>query len=178
MQVEANRSKSYIIPLLNEFIDIQKQLLVNSYLFDINYPEVNIDEIKGIFLLLKNANNAMFKFQEEKFKQNRFVEYKYDIDAQHYVAYVTFPQPVIKEVSYLLKSKYSLISIRSKEMITRYWEQSMNSKLYKILHKIESYKKELEEILNVKIDHDAELGSALDYHKETFSVIVNNISVV
>jgi hypothetical protein len=175
MQIEANRSKTYIVPLLNQHIDIHKGLLINTYLFDVNKPEYNIPDINGIFLLFKwSTNDIEYKYEKSLFDYGHFVE-KYEVNEDYYMVFMKIPLDIAPDVKLILDGKYSKMHDVSKQTILKFWNQNINSKIYKILYKKDSYKKELEDMLNVKLDYDVELGSTLDFHKETFSYIIKPV---
>jgi hypothetical protein len=175
MRIEPNRSKTYIIPLLNQQIYIHKGLLVNTYLFDLNRPDYNLPDINGIFLMFKWATNEMeYKYEKDLFECAQFVE-KYEVSENYYMVFMKISLDIASDVKLILDGKYSKIHDASKQTILKFWNQNTNSKIYKILYKKDSYKKELEDMLNVKLDYDVELGSTLDLHKETFNYVIKPV---
>jgi hypothetical protein len=76
-----------------------------------------------------------------------------------------------------LKGNYSKVSEKSKGLIIRYHNQTSKDKLYKVLHRSPDLKKELEILLDVKIEDDVELGNIIDQSKEIFTKNVNSVSL-
>jgi hypothetical protein len=177
MNLEINKTKGYITPLLNQHIIINKELLANTYLYDINHPELNVPHTKGILVLMKYAKNYDGKVYESNLIKHELVLKRYDVNDDYYMLFVKISIDIANDVKLILDSKYSKIQDKSKQVILRYWQQDSSSKIYRILNKVASYKKHLEEELNVKISDDAELGSSIDFHKETFNVVIKATEV-
>lgn len=173
--IKNTRSKAYIVPLLTEHIDIHKALFVNSYLFDINRPKVNNNNIEGIFLLFSWSNNSIHKIYEEKLIKSSFIKDHYDINDKLYMVFFEFPDDIINDINFIIDGKFSKISIKAKEIIFNYWQVAPNSKIHSILTKSKKYKVQLENELNVRIEYDAELGDKLNYHQETFDQLIEKL---
>lgn len=167
MEERPNRSNTYIIPLLYQYIEFNKNALINSYLYDINNPDLNVPNIRGILMMFKWKDN-----DTTKLKSSSYLEKKYDIDGDKFMVYIRFPLDIAKEIKLILDGKYSQLSKTSKANIVAYWSNRDTKKLYNILHKNEKYKQQLEEDLGIKLPFDAELGSILDLHEETYSKII------
>lgn len=176
-EIKNTRSKAYIIPLLSEYIDIHKGLFINSYLFDVNCPEVNIEAIEGIFLLFKWSNNSIHKAYEEALSKSMYVKKHYDINAHYYMVFVDFPEEIKSAVALILKGAYSKLSDVNKQLILNYWGATQSSKLFYILTKSKAYKKQLEKDLAVVLSEEAELGDLLNFHEETFNQIIKKVVV-
>jgi hypothetical protein len=173
-EIILTRSKTYIVPLLNDYIDINKGLLVNSYLYDINNPDINVDIIRGLFLMFKWSDNEVHRVYEERLLESSYTVLNYEVDMDYYMVYIKFPFEITNDVRYLLEGKYSKISDLAKQKILKYYNKNVNDKIYKILYKNPVLKKELENLLNITLDTDAELGSVFDLHSETFGKTVNS----
>jgi len=167
-----NRSRTYFVPLIHKFVDVHKSLLINTYLFDINKPDLNIENIDGLFLLFKWADNSIHKQYEQSLLNSAFIRDHYDIDTESYMTYFKFPVDIINDIDLIVKGKYSKLSIDSKKAILKYWGMGMGSEVYSILFKVEGRKELLEKNLGVTLSEDAELGSMLDYDSETFKIPV------
>lgn len=176
-EIKNTRSKAYIVPLLSGFIDIHRGLFVNSFLFDINHPELNVEAIEGIFLLFKWSNNSIHKAYEESLSKSMYVTKHYDINAHYYMVYVKFPPEIQTAVHLILKGMYSKLSDENKQLILNYWGATQSSKLFYILTKSKAYKKQLEKDLDVNINDEAELGDLLNFHEETFNQIIKKVVV-
>lgn len=175
--MEYNKSRTYIVPLLNESININKNMLINSYLFDVNRPDYNAQHYEGIFLHFKWIDNDVYRQYEKNMSENPLKKDYYDLDKTSYMMFIKFPYDILSDVDNIIKGKYSMLTTSSKQYIAKYWQLSTQSKMYGVLYKTEKYKKELEIELNVKIDDDAELGSLFNLHKETYSEIIKNKEV-
>lgn len=169
-----NKSLRYIIPLIDEYIEINKQFLLNSYLFDVNYPELNTNkEITGIFCMFRWVNNEILKKYEYKLIENVHVKSHYDMDKEKFMVFIKLPEGIKKTVNFIVNGMYSKIDDCDKKTILRYWQiQGSAHKVYGILYKTDKYRKELEDMLNVKIDMNAELGSPFDLHQETYNKLI------
>jgi hypothetical protein len=168
MESKKNKSRTYIVPLLNEYIEIHKSLLIDTYLYDINKPEFNLNKINGIYILFKWSDNNVHKLYEQKLLNSKFLKIHYDIDVDSYMVYLEFPKEIQLEVDKILEGKYSELTIESKQVILKYWNLGNASDLYGVLLKTEKRRKKLEEELNVKIKSDAELASIIDVSQEIF----------
>jgi|TARA_R110000850_G_scaffold34024_1_gene92233 hypothetical protein len=171
------RSKTYIIPIVSEYVTINKDLLITSYLYDINFPDINIDKIEGLFLLFSWSENSVHKLYEDTLIQSPHITKHYDVDQKHYMIYFKFPREIKQDIKYIVSGEFSKVSDESKKLILKYWQSAQNSKVYGILTKAKKYREKLEDELNVTISVDAELGDKLNYHEETFNQIIKKLVV-
>ncbi len=179
MEVEKNKSRTYIVPILDRFVKINRTVFVNSYLLDINCPEFNIDDdYTGIFLLFKWSPHELHKQYEQELLNNEYVKYHYDVDEEHFMVFCEFPDQILEDCLKIIEGKYSKISDVNKVNILKFWNKTKDTKLYYILYKALSYKKHLEEDLRVKIADDAELGGIFDITKELFSYNKKEVNLV
>lgn len=179
MNVKVNKSRTYIVPILNRYINVNRGLLVNSYLYDINNPNYNEDSFNGLFLLFKWSNNEVHKQYENQLINSEYTKLHYDFDEEHYMIYCKFPEAVYDDCNYLIDGKFSKISKLNKTTILSYWQSSNTSKVYYILYRKEVYKKELENNLNVNLPWDAELGSSFNDSKgEIFDLNKKDIKLL
>lgn len=170
---EKNRSRTYIVPLLNQFIDIHNPILLNSYLYDINNPEINVPNITGILLLMKKTNDLY----ESRLVESEYVLKRYSINRDYYMLFVKIPLEIAKQVKLILDGKYSKIDDKSKQSILKYWQFGSTTSLYSILYRKQQYKKELEDVLNIVLEPDAELGSVFNLHAETFDTVIKEVEL-
>jgi len=171
------RSKTYIVPIISEYIAINKDLLITSYLYDVNFPEINIENIEGLFLLFSWSENSVHKLYEDTLIQSSHITKHYDVDHKHYMVYFKFPEEIKLDIRYIMNGKFSRVSDETKKVILKYWQSAQNSKIYGILTKSAKYREKLEDELNVKIPIDAELGDRLNSHEETFNQIIKKLVV-
>ena len=170
-----NKSSGYIVPLIDEYLEIHRGFLLNSYLFDINHPELNTNNnIDGLFILLRWQNNEVLKKYEHTLLKSSHVKLHYDVDNESFMVYIKFTEPLKKIVKFIVNGKYSRLDDSDKKTILRYWNAKSTHKMYGILYKTNEYRRQLEHDLNVKLDDSSELGSIFDLHQETFKTIIKN----
>lgn len=179
-----NASKTYLLPLLSELVDINKNFineLQNTYMFDENNEHQECLYILHDF----NFRNPEFTAYEHKLLNNElFVKH---IDMGNQVLYVfKFPEEYMKEYYLLQDGKYSEFGEDAKELILDFWTEMYGKvpgginvilKIKQILYKDKKLKQQLEERLSsrnhkVIIDDDAELGQSVDVEKEVFKIAV------
>lgn len=170
MESKKNKSRTYIVPLIDKFIQIHKSLLVDSYLFDTNKPELNNDQIEGIFILFRWSDNDVHRLYEQKLIDSIYTKQHYDVDTEHYMVYLKFPADIILDINLLIEGKYSKISTQSKSNIVNYWSVGSTSDLYGTLFKTAARKEKLEKALDITLDDDAELASLFNLHEEVFNM--------
>jgi len=174
MESKKNKSRTYFIPLINDYVEIHKSLLVDSYLFDINKPEFNIPIVEGVFIMFKWSDNDVHRQYEQRLLDCPYLREHYDVDTEHYMVYLKFPLDFLIDVDIILKGKYSKISEQSKRSILRYWQTGMNSDIYGTLYKTPVRKKKLEDMIGITLDEEAELASVINLHEETFNRTIKN----
>lgn len=175
---EQNRSKTYFIPLLNDYLNINLGLLINTYLFDVNRPELNVDLFKGLFLHFRWSNNEISRMYEQDLLNSPYVKEHYDVDSESYMVYVSFPADIIIDAQKIFNGKFSKITDESKSKIVRYWPgTNANTELYGVLFRTALYKKKLEERLDVKIPENNELGAVFNMHDETFNKVIKELVI-
>ncbi len=167
-----NYSCTYIAPLIDNFVTLNKNVVVNTFLFDINYPEYNSDMVRGLFVLLKYEKD---KTINKEIISSKYHVMHYPVDNNYYMVYIKFPLDIIQDTIYVIQGKYSKLSDKSKGLILKYHNQTRMDKLYKILHKSPEYRKELENSLNVILGDEVELGNIIDQSKEVFTTKVDTI---
>lgn len=178
-EIEYNISKTYLLPLISEVIDINPKFidyLENTYMFDENKEYENC-----IFLYHKfDFKNPEFTFYENKLTNNSlFVKH---VDINDRVVYIfKFPEEYLPEYYFLKNSKYSEFGEDAKQLILRFWTelygtisvgQKLILKIKQILYKDPQLKKQIEENLSSKqhkiiLDDNSELGQYVDVNKET-----------
>lgn len=61
------------------------------------------------------------------------------------------------------------MSDKAKRRILRFYNLGIGSQVYKVLYRDEQRRRELEEELDVELPPDAEVASAVDFRKETYT---------
>lgn len=171
-----NKSKTYLLPLLAEFISLDisfMKYLKNTYMF---YE----DENEFYLCLLYNFNfkDPNFTKHENQLINNELFYKLIDVDNQ--VLYIfKFPEKYKQDFRYFKDSKYSKLSEDSKKLILKFWNKvySGNSavvpfliKVKQILYRDERLKLKIEKDLNIKLSENQELGDFIDIKKETFNM--------
>jgi len=178
MEIEKNKSRTYIVPIIDKYVKINRTIFLNSYLWDINCPEYNIDSYQGIFLLFKWSSHELLKQYEDELINNKYIKCHYDVDEEHFMVYCEFPNEVLEDCLKIIQGQFSKISDVNKVNILKFWNYTKESKLYGILYKDPKLKKQMENELNVKLRDGDELGSIFDEIKEVFSYnkkVINTI---
>lgn len=187
-QVTYNKSKTYLLPLLSEFLPFEKEFIScmpNTYMYD------DIGKYKNHFFVLHDFTDAPMGFADYEKKltsSDLFVDF---IDIDNKVLYIfKFPEEYLHEYNCLSEGRYSAFGIGCKELILKFWgtihknnAATINAllKVKQILFKDKKLKEQLEQELSsegtnlvpghqVKIDDDAELGQLLDIDDETFEL--------
>lgn len=179
-----NKSKTYILPLISEVINIDSRFinsLENTYLLDGNNKFENC-----IFLEFEpNFRDPEFtKYEHELTSNDYFIKH---IDIGNKVIYIfRFPEEYLNEYDYFLRSKYSRFGEDAKALILKFWTtmygkstQGVNAilKIKQILYKDKKLKQQIEECLSsidskVILSDDAELGELVLVEDEAFKLIV------
>lgn len=172
-----NKSKTYLLPLLSEVLDLNIKFLpylINTYMFEED------SELKDCIFILHDFNfkNPEFTHYEHKLTNNPLFVKHLDIDNK--VVYVfKFPEEYLPEYNNLMLSKYSEFGEDAKKLILRFWGEvySGNSlgvnfliKVKQILYKDSKLRERIEKNLGVKLDEDQELGDYVDLKNETFKI--------
>ena len=172
-----NKSKTYLLPLLSELVDLDKRFykdLKNTYIFDDKKEYENC-----IFLLYDfSFKNPEFTAYEHKLINNEL--YVDLIDVGDQVLYVfKFPDVYLHEYKMFKAGKYSYYKDDAKKLILRFfnniYQNNLNAvsfltKIKQILFKNEKLKKEIEEKLKIKLSPDAELTDIIEVDNETFNL--------
>lgn len=170
-----NRSKTYLLPLLSEFVHFDLKLieyLLNTYMF--------LEGEKDCLCILHEFSfkDPTFTSYEHKLINNKlFIKH---IDINNKVLYVfKFPDEYLKEYNLFKEGKYSEFDESSKKLILRFWTQIYENnpnaarfliKLRQILNKDEKLKQILEKDLKIKISNNQELGEIMNNNDETYKL--------
>ncbi len=176
-RIKYNKSKTYLLPLLSEVLDINIKFLpylINTYMFDDN------DEYKDCFYILHEFSfkNPEFTSYEHKFINNEIFIKSIDLDNK--VMYIfKFPEEYLTEYYCLKESKYSEFKPDAKELILRFWSEVYSGnrlavpfliKVKQILYKDKKLKEKIEKDFGVVLDDNQELGDFVYIEDETFSM--------
>lgn len=175
--VDYNKSKTYLLPLMSELIDLDRKFfkhLVNTYIYD------KEGKHKDCLYLLHDFSfrNPEFTAYENKLTKNDYFVDLYDVGNQ--VIYVfKFPEEYMHEYRKFEQSKYSEFGTDAKELIldffTNVYKGNINAvdfllRLKQVLFKEERLKKEIELRLGVVLSSTAELTDSIDAESETIEL--------
>ena len=175
--IRYNKSKTYLLPLLSEFVNFDRKFysnLLNTYIYDDT----------GTY------ENCFFILHDFSFKLPEFTHYEHDlinnqlfvdlIDINDKVLYIfKFPEDYMHEYNSFILGKYSEYGVDAKEMILQFFTNIYRNNINAVdflltlkhtLFKDEKLRKKLESDLGVKISDDAELADKINKEDETFEL--------
>jgi hypothetical protein len=150
-KIKYNKSKTYLLPLLSEFVTFNKQFLPfleNTYMLD---DQHKYDRCLYILHDYDFKNPEFTKYEHEFTNNELFVDL-YDYNEKSLYVF-KFPEEYTKEYNSLLESKYSEFGADAKELIIEFWSQMYGNnpriipfikKIKQILFKEEELRKERE----------------------------------
>jgi hypothetical protein len=176
-----NLSKSYLLPLLSEVVNIEKKFIdniENTYLFDDNNEYSECLFVSSTF----SFKNAAFTAYEHRLINNEAFVTSFDIDKT--VVYVfKFPEEYLPEYYALQRGEYSKFGNDAKDLIIRFWTEMYGTgllstkaveKMRQVLCKDPKLKVILEESLSSLTSKvsifDQELASIPNVSSETFRI--------
>lgn len=176
---KVNKSKSYILPLLEGSINIQyTRLIINTYLYIKPDPEL---EYRCIHILYDKALTQQELFDdyiEEVKRCSLYVDFK-EIN-EGYLLTFQIPEEHYKDYDYFIVGKYSKLEDSSKKKILYHLYKhypelnELIKKIEHILYKDEKLKKAWENKLDTTIPKGVELSSVMEPKDETYEMSINN----
>lgn len=163
-----NLSNTYIVPLINTSIQINKNLLVGTYIHSFNYP--NLIDTPGLFLVFEWSE----VYENYLLKHEKDILLHEDLDDNLILVFIKLKEEYIPEYEKILEGKYSNLLSETKKIILNYHCVGANSKLYKVLNKSKDLKNQIESELNVKLSNSQELGEIINLKKEIFKKVKND----
>lgn len=174
-----NLSKTYLLPLVSELIDINPKFinnLDNTYLFD---EENEHDECFYILQSFSFKNPEYTSYEHELTNSSLFVKY---IDLGSKVLYIfKFPEEYLPEYYAFQRGEYSKFGEDAKELINKFWKSIYGKqlgakvvldKVSQILYKDPILKAVIEERLSTErskvVLGDSELGEMMSKSSETY----------
>lgn len=176
-EIRYNKSKTYLLPLLSELLDLDRKFfdnLVNTYIFD------DEGHYKDCLFILHDFSfkNPEFTLYENRLTNSEYFVDLYDIGKQ--VLYVfRFPDEYMHEYNKFKEGKYSEFGVDAKELILAFYtdifQGNLNAvnfllKIKQILFKDEKLKKQIEYKLGVFLDSKAELTDVMQPLNETYNL--------
>lgn len=166
--MEVNKSKAYILPLLNYYVDLNFiNKIKNTYLF----LENDLDS----YIILKYGENEDEEFQNYLIELSTSDYCKEIItkDAETYCIFTIFEE-VREDYESFVIGKFSEISVRSKKKIVSFSLKNYGigniktiNKIKQILDKDTKLKRKIEEDLDVILSEESELSSLPNLNNET-----------
>lgn len=151
-----NRCLTYVLPIINDTLQVNRSLLVNGYLrtktfFNPKYIFLTFKPNAEYETYLKNHDQV-----EELTHRDNVVVVKFRLNsAQH-------------EINLLyLKGAYSQFPKFVKDKILKFYNLPSTSKHYQILYKLPILKHKIEQQLQLKLNDAAELGTKTNIIEET-----------
>jgi hypothetical protein len=176
-EIRYNKSKTYLLPLLAEVVDIDTRFfnnLVNTYVLDANSLYKNCIFILHNFSFKNPAHTA---YEHKLTKNEHFIDF---VDINNQVLYIfKFPEEYLIEYNLFKEGKYSEFGKDAKGVILNFFGNiyagNLNAvkflmKLKQILYKDLKLKQEIEKNLNVILSNDAELTDTANLEEETFEI--------
>jgi len=166
-----NRSKTYLVPLLNTEVELSDfDLMLNSFIkFN---PPVDIAYPLGV--LYETVENDNFRFYRNVLRINPLFHSEYDFGKQLLFIF-NFPSAYQKDYIAFKEGKYSKMSDSAKRTILTF-----SAEIYKypplieditgILWKHAVRRQKLEKELNIKLPDNSELASKINIEDETFNI--------
>lgn len=180
--IRYNKSKTYLLPLLSEFVQFDFKyyyLLENSYIYD-NLSKYN----NCIYLLHKvKIQDPEFTKYEHKLLNNNLFTGLVDLDKDYSVYVFKFPEDYMFEYKLFEQGKYSEFGEDSKSLILKFWtelhQNNINAvnflvKLKQILFRDDKLRRSLEQELKVKLPETAELTDKIKVDHETIYLEPDN----
>lgn len=167
-----NKSYSYLIPLVNEFCNIDSDymlLLNNVYVRHLDYPDEAMIIISYEFI-----DNDPFLDYIESFRPNELFKEMY-INDEFISIILYFPIEFIREYNLYKDGKFSKFSDKAKNIILSYvlnvHKEKDANRVRKVLYRDSELRRELEIKLDMTIDKELELSSIPNLINETFVII-------
>lgn len=172
-----NRSKTYLLPLISDYIEIKNKTINNVILN--TYIEFDNNEHKNcIFLLCDylNNNEEYEEFEKSIFMSDLFIKH---FEFGNKVGYlIKFPEYYMREYFLYKKGLYSEYGDDCKLKIIRYWNKILGrstvnvpivKKIKQILYKDPELNAKMRNELKIEIALDQELGEAYNERREKFN---------
>ena len=166
--MKVNKSKSYLLPLLNTEVEIKfLEYLDNTY--------ININSWVECIALLYNYDISLEEGGPEYLNELRKNKLFISMNRleNHFLFIFRFPEYYLEDYYTFKQGKYSLIKQKSKTKIIDFISKNYQypdtvQELVQILYKNKERKQKLEESLGITLPDDCELSSKIDESEETF----------
>lgn len=160
----ANKSKTYVLPYINDYIPIRHvNLLENTYLF--------YERDYKICLLYKFSGKRNFLKYESELMSNELFDKVIDIHPDKVLYVFDVPNELYSIIDLFLEGKYSYLPDKDKvkDFLVRNFKISKNHRIFHILDRSEILREQMEKRLNVSIPEELDLSSRPDVETEEFN---------
>lgn len=166
---EINKSTNFIMPLLAPTSEATREhYRWNDFCNCFVGSEQDADWGEYIYLLYRfNPSKEFFNLEQYFDKRVDFIE-KFLVDDFHALYKFKVSDNIKEDYDFILKGDYSKISDISKEKILRFHFLPNDSPTYKILHKCDTRRKDIESKLEVKLPNDIELYDKFKVDNEIY----------
>jgi hypothetical protein len=168
------KASTYILPCLGMNIFSQKENIVNAFIGDEDYPELD----NHIFVLYKFQGTPEFLRFEDDLEDNPLYECTYDPMDEYVMKVFNVPEAYQKDYDTFKDSKYSELSMDLKTRIIAFHGLSPTHPVADVLYKREAAFIRLEAELNkyshegvtdIVVDRNLEASGKIDLSREIFS---------
>jgi hypothetical protein len=172
--VKSSQSKTYLLPLLAQHVDIEFSYLLlncfikfNKHMDDIQYP-------LGVLYELEDTT-AFAEYNEYLINNPLFVR-SFIINENNKLYVFKFPDEFLSEYKLFKEGKYSKFNSEAKKQIIAYSIETYRyppliMDITGVLWKHKSRREKIESELGMRLPEDSELASKIVYDKETFYFI-------
>lgn len=170
-KIISNKSKTYLLPLLNKGVAIEFEYLLidtyikfNKYVGDIQYP---------IGLLYEWEESDAFINYDDYLREHELLFNFFDVYNNRKLYIYNFPEKYIKDYILFKEGKYSKFSPDAKAAIISYSAEAYKyppliEDITGVLWKHRTRRERLERELGVTLPKDSELASKIVFENETF----------
>lgn len=159
------RTYTYLLPGLAYNVSINKELLVDVFLGDIENLKAPSERL--IYCLFKFDENQT-EYEESLMNHSLFVEH-YDVDEEHFMCIFKYPEEFYDDYDKFINSQMGSFSLKFRGIIVKYHSLVKSSNVYCVLHKTPLYRKQLEYKIGVELPEDADLAEALNIKNEMYT---------
>lgn len=161
-----SKTATYLLPLINKYININRDYLVNVYLGDELHNRFN--DLKHLYIRFKFIPDDEGIQYEDYLINSPYIEGHYDVDKDTYMVVFKIPKVEQNLVDKYLEGKYSELPNDYKNDIISYYNLKQTDRVFQVLHKDHRLRKVLERQLNVSISPINELSSPPVIDNELF----------
>ena len=161
-----NKTFTYILPMLQDYVKIKKENLINTYIGSQDRPDDN----NHIFLLFKFSGEKEFLEYENYLTTTKLYVDSYDPDKYHVMYVFKVPKKHQNVYDLFKEGKYSEFPQAYKVSLFEFHNiKTPTHRVAQVLFKHPDLREEWEEKLNIPIPEDSEVSSVPDMDSEIYS---------